>query len=515
MSELCRLLIVDDELLVRQGIKHHLNWEQHGFRIVGEASNGREALELMDRLSPHIVITDIVMPVMDGEEFTRVLKAHYPRVEVIVLSSYGEFDYVRSTFQSGVADYILKPKLETKELLQVLQKTALKIPGLVLQETPDGVLPVDRLLERLLAGYEPEEGGERLADRFPHDGFLLAGADLGRGAGDWDSYMTGLADGLQELPFPVATQTISTGGNRLLLLANLPGGHMAEATSAVHRFALARSQAVPEMVWAVSGGFTELRKLGEIYREEWQKLLSYRFYFPDRIVLRADELPPAPALQPFDMKELAAELKKGQIMTAFGRLRDYAAKAAENYRQSPFEFKSFLGNAVFTVTIIIADIQHDVKELDEMKYAYFKAIDEAADAAGAVKALRAFLGEAEKLASARLPQSGDGNMKKLLEYIDEHYGEPLSLSLLSRHFHFNPSYLSSYFSAHNDEGFSEYLNKIRISQAAALLRSDGLSISEISGRVGYSDHSYFTKVFKKHTGMSPSEYRRQSLGKRG
>ncbi|MED4958707.1 response regulator, partial [Paenibacillus macerans] len=106
MRELCKILIVDDEILVRQGIKHHLNWEQYGFQIVGEASNGKEALEMIGRLSPHIVITDIVMPVMDGEEFTRVLKAHFPQIEVVVLSSYGEFNYVRSTFQSGVADYI-------------------------------------------------------------------------------------------------------------------------------------------------------------------------------------------------------------------------------------------------------------------------------------------------------------------------------------------------------------------------------------------------------------------------
>ena len=75
MALLCRVLIVDDEILVRQGIKHLLNWEHEGFEIVGEAANGKEALEQIERLLPHIVITDIVMPVMDGAELTRIVKA--------------------------------------------------------------------------------------------------------------------------------------------------------------------------------------------------------------------------------------------------------------------------------------------------------------------------------------------------------------------------------------------------------------------------------------------------------
>ncbi|MFD2877412.1 response regulator [Paenibacillus rhizoplanae] len=121
MNPICKVLIVDDEILVRQGIKYVLDWEQEGFQIVGEAANGREALNSLQTLQPHIIITDIVMPVMDGEELTRLVKRDYPATEVIVLSSFSEFHYVRSTFQHGVADYILKPKLEAGALLQVLK----------------------------------------------------------------------------------------------------------------------------------------------------------------------------------------------------------------------------------------------------------------------------------------------------------------------------------------------------------------------------------------------------------
>ncbi|MGO4372676.1 helix-turn-helix transcriptional regulator, partial [Paenibacillus sp. MCAF20] len=108
-------------------------------------------------------------------------------------------------------------------------------------------------------------------------------------------------------------------------------------------------------------------------------------------------------------------------------------------------------------------------------------------------------------------QTGNVNMKRLLDYIDEHYAEPLNLTEMAKHFHFNPSYLSSYFSTHNEEGFIEYLHKVRTDKAASLLRKGEAMISEISGLVGYSDHSYFCKVFKRHTGHSPSSYRRQYM----
>jgi len=519
MRELCRVLIVDDELLVRQGIKHHLDWEQHGFQIVGEAANGKEALKLVEQLSPHIVITDIVMPVMDGEEFTRVLKARYPQVEVIVLSSFGEFEYVRSTFQSGVADYILKPKLETEELLQVLQRTARKIPGLALQEAARGDLPLVRLLERLIDGYAPEEGDVRLAAAFPYERFLLTGTDAGWMAGEPEGYLEGLAAGLEsrleELSVPVRLQSIVTGDKRLLMLLNFSDADSQEVIEAIREYARNKAEAMPETTWVIGSKFAELNDLGSMYREDWLKLLSYRFYFPGITVLQADELPPARGLPAFDMKELLSGLKRGQAEEVFARMRELAAEAAGCYLQTPFEFKSFLGNAVFHVTLAALELHREAKELDGLKYAYFKAIDEAQDATGALQAFNTFLSEVESIVAARVPLPGDGNMKLLLDYIDEHYGEPLTLTSLSRHFHFNPSYLSSYFSAHNDEGFSEYLNRVRIAKAMELLRSDGLPISEIGSRVGYSDPSYFTKVFKKHTGLSPREYRRQQLAKRG
>ena len=91
MSDLCKVLIVDDEYIMRQGIKHLVNWDKEGFLIVGEATNGKEALIMVEELKPHIVVMDVVMPVMDGVELTKEVHEKYPDIKIIVLSGFDDF----------------------------------------------------------------------------------------------------------------------------------------------------------------------------------------------------------------------------------------------------------------------------------------------------------------------------------------------------------------------------------------------------------------------------------------
>ena len=112
-----RVLIVDDEYIMRQGLKYMIHWEQEGYEIVGEATNGNEALRLTEELKPHIIISDIVMSVMDGVAFTEMVHKIYPDIAIIILSGYDKFEYVKKTLTNGAIDYILKPTLNEEELL--------------------------------------------------------------------------------------------------------------------------------------------------------------------------------------------------------------------------------------------------------------------------------------------------------------------------------------------------------------------------------------------------------------
>ncbi|PZT55956.1 response regulator transcription factor [Paenibacillus silvae] len=511
MNRLCKVLIVDDEFLVRQGIKHHMNWEAEGFNIVGEASNGEEGLQQVELLKPDIVITDIVMPVMNGETFVRTLKAAYPQIEVIVLSSFSEFEYVRSTLQHGAADYILKPKLDTNELLEVLRRTAGKIPELHYEPSHEGYR-IGQLMEKMLSGFTLDEDNEmpKLREAFPLGSFRLFAFQPESGLKNQEHERIE-AQLRSRLP-GIGCAVLPAESRLPVLLLNVNPEQDEDMVEQVREWAKETGTGTGEdaSVWVLSEKFGSFEKMGEIYRERLVKLMEFSFYYTDRAILVDGELPPMhPAGYQFNVNMFLQHVKRNRVESAKEYLRDHAASLGRDYIADVFEIKSFLGNLIFNVTITLADMDVQSSGLEESKYTYFKNVDGASSLNEVMQVLDQFMNEVEECVSGSGGKRSDPNMKMLLDYMHEHYDQPLGLSEVAKHFHFNPSYLSSYFSSHKKEGFNEYLNKIRIEKAEELLRSDDVTISEISSMVGYSDHSYFCKVFKKFTGLSPSRYRRK------
>lgn len=508
----CKLLVVDDEMLVRQGIMHLLDWEGEGFEIVGEASNGKEALELIEARRPHIVLTDIVMPVMDGEELIRHTKGMYPGIEIIVLSSFSEFEYVRSTFQSGVADYMLKPRLEPASLLAILKKTAQRIPELQHADwRTDKRQSPDYVLDQLLSGYRVEYREDELKQLFPHPYYAVLLAETGNDAAAaarkeaWleNQINTLLSDTGSETELMVRRLPPADGHARFLFNQNADGREallrLAEQASA----AGIRAGILPFL--ALSRVYNGLNELYGIYPAELSKLLEQRFFFPDSPLLvdRGTEAQGSP----FDDEAFAAELGRQEFDLAFSRLNAYVCSMPGRADTGVFEFKSFLCHSLFRIIGMLLHFHYEARGLDDSKYEYFRAIHEAKHIGEAVSRLEAFLHDATECLT--LNRGGSPAIQKIMLYINEHYAGALTLTEVARQFHFNPSYLSNYFTLHNKEGFNEYLNRVRIDKACSLLKEQpGLSISEISGLVGYSDHSYFTRVFRKLMGISPSQYRK-------
>ncbi|GLX65776.1 response regulator transcription factor [Paenibacillus glycanilyticus] len=521
MSNYCRLLIVDDEALIRQGIKHYMNWEQEGFQIVGEASNGKEALELIAELQPHIVLTDLVMPIMDGEELTRQIKLKYPEIEVIVLSSFGDFDHVRSTFQSGVRDYILKPKLDTGHMLGVLKAVAEKIPSLQNEGHFASQGPtIDSVLEKLLSGYDmnDSQAEQELADHFPHSAFCLLGVDLrGRSMSKEQvnairQTMVDELDKQAQHADQLVYHVLKAEAPMIMLLLNLDYTMLSLLPYWGRTMASSIDQLKLDVAVVVSEPFSAITGLELSYKSSLLKMMDYAFYFPDRHLLLFHEFPESPeAAEPFNLNSFTESFKRERFDTAFEYLLEHLDTFKTNYTTDVFEFKSFLSNVIFNITVLLGNMNYSTQQLETKKYHYFKAIEESRNANAAAELLQDFIGEAKLCIAEKAEQSGNANMKRLLDYIHEHYAEPLNLTEMAKHFHFNPSYLSSYFSTHHNEGFVDYLHRVRLTKASELLRAGEASISEISGMVGYSDHSYFCKVFKKHTGLSPSRYRQQTL----
>ncbi|MDZ7542871.1 response regulator, partial [Clostridium perfringens] len=169
----CKVLIVEDEFIMRQGMKHMLEWEREGFTIVGEATNGQEALELIDTLKPNIIISDIVMPILNGVDFSKIVQKKYPDLQIIILSSYDNFEYVKNTLLNGAVDYILKPTLNPSQLLVTLKKAVDRIPGLELIKNED--VYYNNLIERYLLGFDSKLDNTKFSAIFPNTCFRILG----------------------------------------------------------------------------------------------------------------------------------------------------------------------------------------------------------------------------------------------------------------------------------------------------------------------------------------------------
>ncbi|WP_062051816.1 response regulator transcription factor [Bacillus sp. JCM 19034] len=507
MSEFYRVLIVDDELLIRQGIKHYLDWEKAGYIIVGEASNGQEALDLIPRCQPHIVLTDIVMPVMDGEQLTKEVKHRYPDIQIIILSSFGEYDYVRAAFRNGAIDYILKPKLNTKDLHDVLTKAVQHIPkgtakNPILTKT---VISTSHLVEKVLEGYSSKEEIEQIKKTFQHDFFALIGVFIKNQNESDNKTKVKHANSCLK---PFHQQHVQQFD--YLWIKD-------EKRIAIGLLNIAQRDLVDKLkgflhspsVSFVLTSTCEIEELRHVYQQEWNELIQLSFYFPNQAVCVKSDVPTYDKEETFNLDWFTAEMKKGHYDLAFQYLRKYSQFLVGNAYLSIKEFRSFFNHIFFTVTILLKNQGFKKSLLEQVKYTYVAMVSEATNANQVVDCMDRFIEEIDIAVSKESVNEGEGNIQRIIEYISCHFHEPISLQAVAEVFHFNPSYLSTQFSNHMKVGFNEYVNRIRIEHACKHLITKEKSIAEISELVGYSDHSYFCKVFKKMKGVSPSQYRRK------
>ncbi|MGP4039408.1 response regulator transcription factor [Gracilibacillus sp. D59] len=505
MNEFYKVLIVDDELLIRQGIINYIEWESEGYKIVGEASNGEEALQSLELYRPHIMITDIVMPGMDGIELVKQVKENYPDTEVIVLSSFENFDYVKQTFQNGVADYILKPKLNTEELLQTLNRVTQKQKKAA--NVHDDPSSMGDICKKIIEGYQSIREMEFAINQFTHDTFVLVEVFWNKRESIQLSKTT-IKDQLQQHLSDIKLYDIPLKEYSMLFLTNFESHELPKLKDAVHTCETKAGS--PNIKWIVSTPFQSIKELKHMYETDHLTMQQYHFYLPDRTSLFYDNLPEETEKKAdFDLNHLIYLFKRKQFQEAFIYLNEHIGFLSNQYETDAFEFKSWLENIIFNIIVLLGNMNYDIQELEAEKYYYFSEINEAFQVREAISIFDTFLAKVEKKV---LPANAEtiSNIQLLLDYIEEHFDSHLTLSTLADHFHFNPSYLSSYFSKHHQEGFSEYLNYVRIKNARNMLKETDMSISAISEAVGYSDPSYFTKVFKRMTGKSPSTYRKEN-----
>lgn len=506
-KEYCKVLIVEDEFIMRQGMKHMLEWEKEGFTIVGEATNGQEALEKIEELKPNIIISDIVMPILDGVDFSKVVQKKYPDIQIIILSSYDNFDYVKNTFLHGVIDYILKPTLNPSQLINTLKKAVKKIPGFELAQNEN--IDCNNLIERYLLGFDSKINESKIFEFFPDTCFRILGINLKHICGRDKELRKKITSEFEEFLSEnkkYKYSKILINDDELLYIINYKISNNSNIVEELEQFIKLNLLIQENIFFVITPMFNNIRDIKSIYNKKLKEYLLQKFYYKDSILLNTDTIEERFDYEKFDYELYLNSIKHKEFNEAIDMIKNYSEYAI-NMKMDEYKLKNLIKNLLYNIIIPLEEYRI---EADELRQAYFKKIDNTIYFSNLIDVINSIISDLKEIISQNVINEEDV-IKDILEYINKNYKEPLDLGYISKIFNFNYYYLSSYFNNYCKEGFSEYLNRIRVEKACNLLMKKNLYVSEVSSMVGYSDHSYFCRVFKKIKGYTPSSYRRVKL----
>lgn len=505
-----KVLIVDDEYIMRQGLKYMINWEQEGFEIVGEATNGAEALQCIEALAPQIIICDIVMPQLDGVDFSEAVHRMYPRIQTIILSGYDKYEYVRHTLINGVVDYILKPTLNPEELRRVLQKAVDRIPGARMGGA-SGEMHYEHLLERYLLGHDSEWNRELDTKCFPAS-YLRIFAVTADKETDNDRNINEVL--YQKLQREVSGEPLASLHKMWLSLKDgifciLWNYELSEEKGMLEALEKTMTQLqllCPGVFGILSRRMDRAEDMRNVYRQDILKNSEKAFYYRGKsFLISTGQEDETVQIEKLDFFKYNHMLNNRQYKEAAALLGAYNRRAVEG-QMDVYRLKNQIKNMIYH---FLDFLQLGDEKQEEYRKKYFRSVNRALYAEEYAECVDDILQELEKL-SGQGGQQTDERIDRMLAYIEKNYKEDLKLEDLASEFNFNYHYLSAYFSQQMQEGFSDYLNRVRINKACKLLQESSLPISQISSEVGYGEHSYFCRVFKKITGETPSVWRRNA-----
>lgn len=347
-----KIMIVDDEKLLRNGFKNMTDWSAKGINIIGEAMNGEDALEKLKTLSPDVVITDIKMPIMDGVTLTKKIKELYPNILILVLSSHDDYDYVRDSMKNGASDYLLKASIDIDELCDTLKR---------------------------------------------------------------------ITEDSQKSPL-YNSKNINSESVKL-------------------NFSIDKS-----------------------------KIRNYL------------------ELQQYDL------------------LKEYVATILKLSSPIPIIYmQDILRELFFFIEYSLDTLGFIDKNLKERKYTNSAIVNSIGTLQEAITWFNSTVDEIIKF-SVNHNKKHTKIINQINTYIEENFSSSISLSNIADKFFINKNYLCDIYKAETNSTINDYITTLRIEKSKELIRDTNLTLTQISYEIGYQNTSYFNRVFRKKTGISPSEY---------
>lgn len=535
-----KVFLVEDESIVREGLRDNIPWQQYGYEFVGEASDGEMALPLIQKAKPDVLLTDIKMPFMDGLSLSKLVHQEFPEMKIIIISGYDDFEYARGAILVGAEQYLLKPitraalqkalaelktKIETereqKNYQEKFQSEAREYEQFsrtdFFVKVFEGRMPVQDMYE--------EAAKLSLKINAPCYNILLFSLQEKRTAEDRGTESEGFARKREELlhyfiRYPenlVFRWNVNTYGVLIKGSAAQMQELGARCLENVDRIC---HPAEDLLDWYVALGepVERLSLLAECYSKA-NHLFAYRFLRPQlhvftvetmgRIVPEKEE---GGSIRDIDPAKMEAELIRDFLLQG---ARDEVADFVENYLLAVGEaLQSAMFRNYLTLHVYFAAVSY-VESLGCGREELLQLLNDGGltpEGQYDVDALPDYLcGLIERAMELRDRESDNQSkhiLKKALTYIEENYSqESLSLNSVAGEVNVSANYFSAIFSQAMQVTFVEYVTGKRMDKAKRLLRQTQMHTGEIAMEVGYKDPHYFSFVFKKTQGCTPREYR--------
>ena len=539
-----KIFLAEDEVIVRETIKRMIPWENLGFELVGEAADGEMALPLLLRQKPDLLITDIKMPFMDGLTLAKVAKKEIPGLKVVILSGYDDFNYAKQAINIGVEDYLLKPITKNalierlteirsryeheKTQKEYYEKFHREMQAYEKNSSRDFFEALVRGSMDMMEIYRRSEklGLDIVAEAYNVLIFTMNCEE--NFSGQREGYSEWEAESLELLE-----EFFSENTSAMLFRCNIFSygvlikgqketieENTRSCVSEIQRIFDRKEQ---KRQWFVAAG-EPVERLSQIQKSYYSasRAFSQRYLY-DENILYYDEMTSmekknvteddSTYLQKVDVNALNPAilqkfLSNGLLEETENFVKDYFYAIGQEPLES-LVFRNYVTlNVHFSVMSFLKEIGCDTRTLEQ---------EDTEDVLSeSSKSLENAIAYAEKIISQAIAlrdqNSGNKNrsiLKTAVDFIDSHYmEEDMSLNKAANAANVSANHFSALFSQNMGQTFIEYLTNLRMNKAKEYLRCTSMRSSEIAGEIGYKDAHYFSYLFKKTQGMTPSDYRK-------
>jgi len=533
-------MIVDDEALERKGWRMILErYRSDQIRVAVEAKNGKEAVELAWKTRPDIILMDVKMPGLDGIMASKAIKKFLPEVKIIIISAYDDFAYAHEAMQLGAVNYLLKPvqrgdmlDIIDRQLQELENERKRKAEEEELREALQRMMPYIKIgfIFELLAGNikptaEIRERAEFLGIKQLPQVILVANIDnfvqLTRNKKEIERQVlkhkiferiTAVSrEWPQSLCIPLQEDKYG------ILLGPQDGEHPEKLRRRAERLAETIRREIendPFIHTTVTIGigrtYREVDNLHLSYKEAL-RALEYKLYTDGNQVIHIDDVLPYDERihsYPYTMeKELISSFRIGDRECALQWLEELLSELLSKTNNDPVLLKTRLLQLLLVLSRQAIESGADPEEVGRQDFTCAQELQSKENLNELRKWVVAKVEQLIRLIQESRSQRQENIMKKVVNYIHQHYHRDLTLEEVAEAVHFSPCYLSRIFKQMQKVNFIDYLTRVRLEKAKMLLKSSNYSISSIARKVGYQDPKYFSTLFKKHVGCTPSEYR--------